>query len=102
MQASHRAATEKLGRPSRSDVRILYFADKPGRDWHGYAKKYAEFKLPVIGPAVSEKKGGDVVEEAKRMIAAAYHVKPEAVRISVDLVLHSRAHHRKLVVGFFL
>jgi hypothetical protein len=91
MQASHRAATEKLGRPSRSDVRILYFADKPGRDWHGYAKKYAEFKLPVIGPAVSEKKGGDVVEEAKRM-----------VRISVDLVLHSRAHHRKLVVGFFL
>jgi hypothetical protein len=91
MQAGHRMHTEGLNLPSGSRVRCLYFADKAGREWQGYARKYAEFRLSTADLKTAHKAkpdsgGGDVVERAKRMIGEAFGVPPSAVRISVDLV----------------
>jgi hypothetical protein len=94
MKAGHRAASGRLNRPSNSNVRILYFRYRVDRPWHGYARKYAEFRL---GPAVEAqpsttsqdggvRRGSDVIERAQRMIAAEFGVPPTAVRISIDLV----------------
>jgi hypothetical protein len=50
LRDGHREATEALGRPSRSDVRILYFdkqEDIPKRH-HGFADKYAAFGIPPV------------------------------------------------------
>jgi hypothetical protein len=94
MKAGHGAASERLNRgPSGSKVRILYFGDRTNRPWHGYARKYAEFRL---GSAVSAprsrtahhgaRRGSDVIERAQSMIAAEFGVPTSAVRISVDLI----------------
>jgi hypothetical protein len=90
-KAGHRKHTEGLGRPSGSKVRILYFREqKNNREWCGYAKKYAEFRLQVTEPvslkSASPKGGNDVVERARRMIAEEFGVPADAVKISVDLV----------------
>jgi hypothetical protein len=82
MKAGHRASTE--GGASGSKVRILYFRDKADREWYGYARKYADFRLGR--QSAPSRRGGDVVERARRMIAEAFGVPPEAVHISVDLV----------------
>jgi hypothetical protein len=92
-QAGHRMHTEGLNRPSSSRVRCLYFADKAGREWQGYARKYAEFRLSSADLKATFKggsdKGGEVIERARRMIGEALGVPPSAIRISVDLV-HDR------------
>jgi hypothetical protein len=94
MKAGHRAATERLRRgPSGSRVRILFFGDRADRPWHGYARKFAEFRLGAVerarvsqGRQQGPRRGGDVIERAQRVIAAEFGVPPSAVRISIDLV----------------
>jgi hypothetical protein len=92
-QESHRAWI-RSGSKGDSDVRCLYFRhDTRNRPWYGYARKYAAFKLdggtaatsavPSAAPP-SHNGAQGVIEQARQMIAAAYDVTPERVRISVD------------------
>jgi hypothetical protein len=53
---------------------VLYFSDKPDREWHGYARKYAEFRIQAAAQQRATVTNNDVIERAHRMIADEFNV----------------------------
>ena len=92
MKAEHTAFMERTKGRGNSKVRILKFRHT--------LLHYAEFKLgQASAPAAPGRSGGDVIEQAQRMIGEAYGVPPSAVHISIDLTTPQPAKPRSAGVG---
>jgi hypothetical protein len=89
LREGHRDAV--AGRPTiDSKVRVIYFdAVDPDRPWHGYAEKFAEYKLATAAAPVPVSSGeisvGAVTDAVIYMLAKTFGVPKEAVHISIDL-----------------
>lgn len=88
LKEAHRARIMRMlgGRPTANDLRVLRFDHNEDYEWHGFARKYAEFRIDVEaaqeGPAETDER----IARAYQMIADCFHVPVSAVRISVELV----------------
>jgi hypothetical protein len=96
-RAAHRAWQETQPEGGKSEVRCLHFDDDdqtPERPWFGFARKYAEFKLPDSSESRETAARDDqttteavldaAIAEAKRIVAAAVRKPESAVRIIVE------------------
>jgi hypothetical protein len=90
LREAHRIAV--AGRPTDSKVRVIWFdAIDPDRPWHGYAEKFAEYKLTTVAAPVPVPRASDdisvgaVTDAVIYMLAKTFGVPKEAVHISIDL-----------------